>query len=169
MDKVITYLESEHKNTLETISTFQDVLTKLRYEGRANFDKNVKEIQQTIQFFNSELSPHISLEENIIFPFLQKHIPKLEPIIHMLQSEHADFHENLENFHLLMKNLLNADRDEEQLQVVEKIRQVGTYLVYLLSNHIRTEDRSIYNVMARELKAIEKRELAEKLLSKIAI
>ena len=43
--------------------------------------------------------------------------------------------------------------------MIEKIRETGTYLVFLLRNHVQTEEKSIYEVLAHELRPLEGKEI----------
>ena len=167
ISKITRHLENGHSDTLKQATHIQELLTKLRYEGRASFGRNVKEIRHAFIFFNLELSHHIQIEEDVIFPFLKIHIPKLESVIHLLEAEHADFGENLESFELSLKLLAKESADLNRGSLVEKIRQLGTYLIYLLTSHARAENQSVYQVLMKELKPQEKKELAEKLISRL--
>lgn len=160
-------LENGHQETVNKCDELKNVLTKLRYEGRASFGKNLKEIRHAMAFFDNELFHHFQLEENIIFPFLMAHVPKLEPVIHLLESEHIDFRDNFETLVLLLETVKNETSDIQRSQCVHKIAQIGTYLTYLLSTHARNENKSVYQIMVHELKPAEKKELVEKMVAQL--
>lgn len=156
---IVELLEKDHAATLQKTGRLQDVLTNLRYEGKLSFGKNVMEARELLKFFNREMVDHLTLEEQVLFPFLQTHIPKLEPAIHFFQAEHEDFKKNLVGFKLLLREILKEKDDIPRGKTIEKIRETGTYLVYLLRNHIQAESESVYKVLVRELRADEKKDL----------
>ncbi len=163
LSKGITGLiEGDHSLTLQKTDELQSLLTQLRYEGRASLGKNFKEARALLDFFKSELLRHIALEERVVFPFLQIHIPKLEPVLHLLRAEHDDFKRNLQSFEFQIEELLKEKDDLNRGKKLERLEEVGTYLAYLLRNHIQVESESVYRVVDRELKAEEKRELEKR-------
>ena len=158
-------LEGDAEETLKRLESFQKNVTHLRYEGKASFGKNLKRVCEMLEFFNDELIQHLKHEEEIIFPFLETHVPKLEPIIHLLQAEHEDFRRSLGSFEDCFEELLNQKNGAHRGKVTERLQELGTYLIYLLRNHIQAEEESVHRVIDRELSAREKKELENKIRS----
>jgi hemerythrin-like domain-containing protein len=162
-ERIVAFLEEEHAHALDKTNRLHDVLTNLRYEGKPSFGKNVQAVDKLISFFDQKLVDHVHLEEKIIFPFLEIHVPKLESVIHLLRSEHQDFRRNLESFKVHFAKLSAQKNDNGRGSVIEKLQEVGTYLIYLLRNHIQAERESIYRMINRELRSDEKKELAKQM------
>jgi hemerythrin-like domain-containing protein len=157
-------LEEEEAETLEKTGRLEQVLTHLRYEGRASLGKNFKETERLLQFFDHDLVRHIRLEEEVVFPYLAAHIPKLDLLISLLRSEHREFQRNLRRFKFWLTALRRKRKASDLGKVIEQIRETGTYLVYLLQSHVQDEGRVFYDVASRELSPGEKRELARRLI-----
>src|SRR3989338_4066747 len=96
--KVLDTFEVSHVEILKKSQQLEDVLTRLRYEGRMSFGRNVKELGALLHFLNEDLKNHVTQEERVLFPYVESHIPKLEPVINLLRSEHQEFKKNLKTF-----------------------------------------------------------------------
>lgn len=152
-------LEDEHEQTLEKTDLLQEILTNFRYEGRLSFGKNLKAARGVLRFFKKEVVEHIDLEERVLFPFLKTHFPKLDTAVHLLRAEHEDFRANLRAFELELRKLSGNRKDMNRGKIVDRIRETGIYLIYLLRSHLRTESKSLYKVIDREIRQDEKKKL----------
>ena len=153
----ITLLGFNHKDILERADRLYDAITNLRYEGKAAFGKNMTEAGKVLEYFNEELVSHMKLEDTI-FVYIETHIPKLESVIRILQAEHKELKVNLEVLGFLFRELSEEKNETRRTQTVEKLKDKGTYFVYLLRNHIQAEEESIYRTIDQELHADEKKE-----------
>lgn len=156
-------LEDDHETTLKKTDELQEILTNLRYEGRASFGRNLKETGKVLDFFKLELVEHVNLEEKVLFPFLRRHFPKLESAVGMMEAEHGSFRKSLRGFEQNLHKLSRHRTDGQRTRVVESLRETGTYLIYLLRHHLEVESRTLYRVLDRELRQEERKLLSEKL------
>ncbi|MBI4394882.1 MAG: hemerythrin domain-containing protein [Candidatus Omnitrophica bacterium] len=163
LNTIAEFLEEDHEEILQRTNRLNDILTNLRYEGKPSLGKNLKEVRETIQFFNQEVIQHVKLEDETIFPFLETHIPKLESVIHLLHAEHEGFKRNLKSFESLVKELEKNSSEPNHGKTLEKIRELGTYLVYSIRNHMQAEDESVYKLIDQELRPNEKQELMKRM------
>lgn len=152
-------LEHSHGETLSHIDEFTIALQEFCYEGKVSHDKNLKKIQQHVAFFQDELLPHMALDEKVVFPFLEKHIPRLEPVLHFLKAEHIEFRESLSSFEKIFKTLSSGSAVQDR-RSIEQLRERGLYLICLIRNHIHSENESVYRVMNEDLKDKEKEEFS---------
>lgn len=152
-------LENDHTEALEKTRRLQDILTNLRYEGRASLGKNLKQVREALGFLRKEWTRHVDLEEETLFPFLETHLPRLETLLHLLEAEHKDFKKNLKDLQVLLQRIPTEKSFSNHGRIFEKIREQGNYLVYLLRNHIRVETESVYKAVRRDLRPAEKKEL----------
>lgn len=155
-------IEGEGEDTLEKIHVLQDILVNLRYEGRHRLGKNLKEADEVLAFFNGELTEHVHLEEEVIFPFIKSHIPRLETLILMLCSEHEEFRRNLRSFKFWLGEVAKGKSNLDHGKLIEKVRETGNYLTYLLQNHLQEESEILYRVADQELRSKEKKELCSR-------
>jgi len=156
-------LEQSHQETLLRTDWFYEILLKLRYEGKPSLGKNLRDAGEVLKFFHGEHSRHMSCEENIIFPFLVIHVPKLESVIGVLNADHDDFKNKLQTFKDLISELAKDKTDSDRTAILEKIREVGTYMICLLKSHNQFESASIHKVMETELHPDEIEELQKQI------
>ncbi|MBI3292058.1 MAG: hemerythrin domain-containing protein [Elusimicrobia bacterium] len=106
-------------------------------------------------FLERIVVPHMVLEEQVCFPYLEMHIPKLGGPIHVLTMEHQDF----QNKHKALKATLQSGNPDPELLRQEQLKpleETGTYLVMLLRNHIRQEQELLFKAADELLTPEEK-------------
>ena len=138
----------------QAINQLDDALSKLCYEGKVQFGRNLNEVQGVLGRLEGDLDQLMNYEENFLFPFLVTHIPRLEPLITLLISEHEDFRKILES---LKQSLRRLSRQDEGGRIDRtKIKEEGAYLICLLRSHLWVENDKIYRAAHEELKAAER-------------
>lgn len=163
VETISDLLEDDHAETLKKVDRLRDVLTHLRYEGRLFFGKNLRAAREVLGFFKKDMVKHVDREEKVLFPFLETHFPKLETAIQLFKAEHRDFRANLRVLQSQLEKLSGASADPSRGLIIEKIRETGTYLTYLLRNHMQAESESLYKVIDRQIRQEEKKELVMKI------
>lgn len=155
-------LEKDHKTTFQKLNQFYEVLRKLRYEGKMKLGRNLSEVQELVNYFKKELDSHMRDEEKVLFPFLQTHIPRLEPMVYLLLSEHEDFRNSLGN----LKAALDGFKSRAAVKpgLIDKICEQGTYLIGLLRSHMWVESHSLYKAADKELRLSERRKLIKQIV-----
>jgi hemerythrin-like domain-containing protein len=118
-------------------------------------------VKLIFQSLDEALKADMILEEKILFPYLETHIPKLKFMIHIIEEEHEDLRRNLAAFRLLLEALFSKRPDRVKEGLIEKMRRKGRYLGYFLHNHTLAENETVYRVIETELNAREKEELNE--------
>ena len=145
-------LEKDHKATFENINHFYSLIEKIRYEGKSTLGKHLTEAAKAVSYFGKEIGDHMREEEKVLFPFIRTHIPRLEPMVCLLLSEHEDFRRSLKD----LKKSLQAVRNRYSVDAVHRLCERGTYMVCLLRSHMWCESHSLYKAADTELKADEK-------------
>ncbi len=159
--KTLGLFEARHDEIARRANRFQEVLTNLNYEGKPRLGKNLKEARALLNGLKKSLSAQFAVEEKAIFPFLGKHIPKLNCALDLLQAEHEELKTQLEIFENRLDVFPKRQKgSQERLKAAPRIKESGTYLVYCLRNHLRAEKGLIFKCLGRELKKEEKRKLA---------
>lgn len=147
-----------HTEMLKEANRFQTVLTNLRYEGKPCLGNNIRQTQAILAFLKNEVIQQFQFEEKILFPFLIRHIPKLESVVRLLESEHDEFQSQLKSFYKIFRKFSNTERPDGKS--AEVLHETGTYLVYLLRHHIKAESR-VFKAMNENLRADEKAKLKQ--------
>lgn len=161
--EIIASLEKKYEEALKETDRLQDVLTRLTYEGKFRLGRNLNEARRLLQFFSGELVNHMQIEEKVLFPFLKTHVPRLESVICLLRSEHEDFRRSFGDFKTLLGKLSSKCNGTNRAKLIGKIKETGTYLIYLLKNHSQLENKSIYQAIDQVLHAEEKREIEKQI------
>ena len=134
MQSIFSILEKDHKKTFRHLNRFYEILKNLRFEGKQNLGKNIRETRKLVSFFKREIEAHMREEEKILFPFLQTHVPRLEPMICLLLSEHEDVRHCLDHLRFSLSEFRKTGSDKTRL--IHGLNEQGTYLVCLLRGHI---------------------------------
>ncbi|MBI3291801.1 MAG: hemerythrin domain-containing protein [Elusimicrobia bacterium] len=161
-DSPFVVLEDDHRAVLARLELLQEALAGLKYERRGLLAKNLAAIQDVSDFLERTVIPHMRLEEQVGFPYLERHIPKLGGPIHVLIMEHQDFRDK----HAELRASLPRGRDnagEPTPEVLKQLEEVGTYVVLLVRNHIRQEREILFAVAEAALKPSEKAQLLQAL------
>lgn len=156
---MVALFAQEYQDVLEKLDGLYEATKNLQFEGKLFIGRNRKAIERVIKFLKKKLSWHIALDEKIIFPFLEVHIPKLGPVLNLLRAERNEFKANLENFESLFQQLKNEKNNSGYYKTLEELREKGIYLVCLMRNHICAENESVYKAIDQELHLDEKRGL----------
>ena len=160
---VVPLLEETYTEALCKADRLCEVLTKLRYEGKFLFGKNLREVRSVLKYFDQKLSSRMKLEERLLFSFLEIHVPKLAPALHLLCSEREDFRKNLRKLHTLLKKLTRTRTNHDYGEAVDRVVETGTYLVYLVRHHIGLERKSVEKAIREELREEEQAALDRQL------
>lgn len=163
--RIVEVLEKDSEFVSLKLNRFYEVLRKLRYEGKQNLGRNLDEAGQMLKFFKEHLEEHMREEEKIIFPFLETHIPRLQPMVYLLLSEHEDFRNNLRSLGVFLAQL--KKRKGDPAATLDKVSELGTYLICLLRSHMWVETRTLYRAADKELREPEKKKLVRRLEKKI--
>ena len=152
-----------HSAALQEVERFRQTLTNLQFEGKSSLGRNINQIRSILQFFRSELMKHVELEEQVLFPFVEEHIPKLESLICILRAEHAGFRDALSDLELFLSVVSDGKPNLERAKMIHRLCETGSYLIYLLENHFRGESQSVYEMTEYGLKPSEKKELKDQI------
>ncbi len=144
---------------MEKTNQLDEVLTHLRYEGKVQLGKNTEELEKLVAYFKKQLLTHVKKEE-AVFSFLHTRIPKLDPLLHLLQAEHKELKVNIEVLEFLSRDLAQEKGDAHRIQIIEKLKEKGTYLIYFLRHHLQVEEEGIYMAADKDLKKEEKKEVS---------
>jgi hemerythrin-like domain-containing protein len=147
----------EEEATPKKLEIFLKNLQALRGEGKGNLGKNVHNIESAIREFHHDLGGHFQKEEAKIFPYLKKHIPKLEPMIYLLVSEHEDFRRVMREMFLRIK-VIRTSRAQSQA-AIQELYYKGIHFVAHLRSHMAIESKKLYRIADAELNVVEKKSL----------
>ncbi len=151
--------KSREEEEIQVLDTILDILSKLKYEGKMSFGKNLAEAREITISLGKWLLNHFDEEEKILFPYLEVHVPKLEPAIRILEAEHRSLRENLLSLMRTAFQLRVRKNAAEQNGLIEKLGDGAVCLTYFLRNHVNTENATVHRSVRHELRGDEQREL----------
>ena len=149
----------EHAEINHETDKMVKAILNLRLEGKNLAENNLKQIQGVLEYFDKTLICHIAAEEKGLFPFLDRHVPKLETLTRLLRSEHLSIMEEIKGIETLVKKIRKQRWCVESVRDVELLRESGTYLVHILRGHAHEENSSVYRAVTHELRHSEQKEL----------
>lgn len=146
---------------MKKIEQFHEGLNRLHFEGKASLRKNLKDVGRSVEYFSEDLCGHMAQEEEYLFPFLEKHVPKLGPIISLLMAEHQDFRQSLGQLNVLLDKV--GDKGVPLQADVENITRIGSYMTFLLRSHLWAENETLDKTMREELRPEERKMLLKQI------
>jgi len=152
-------LEAKHDQYLRHVEQFNTALTHLQYEGLPRRKHNIQRVEKMTRILEKDLLPHMTEDRDIVFPFLAKHVPRLEPVMGVFNGEHDEFLESFEQFKTILSNLHSYDAQPQADQLLTNLHVKGTYLYCLIRNHLYAEHECVVKVISRELQPRELKEL----------
>jgi iron-sulfur cluster repair protein YtfE (RIC family) len=105
-------------------------------------------IQYLLSDYEEKLKPHFAAEENILFPAVKNLSPEISSLVDELVSEHREIFSLIEG--------VNAASDKK-----EQMNKIGV----LLDQHIRKEERQLFELVQQIMNESELLELEKKLSS----
>ncbi len=157
--KLRLLLEKDDERILADTEDLKEVLNKLRFEGRQHHKKNITRAFSALTILKQRLFTHMEEEEDELFPFLWKRLPRLEPVRHLFLSEHLEFRNKIKGlFKLLRQFKINGDVVVNGA-LIHEIYCQGMYLACFVISHIQVENNKLYEAIDNELKADEKQKL----------
>ncbi len=168
-DGVLKPLREDHQAALDLIEQLDTALVGLQFEGKNSVGRHLKQIRSVIDFFLERFVKHTELEEQIVFPYLASHVPKLHLVLPLLCSQHEEFRKSIKDLEVLIEIFSNNVSKIDQAKTIQKIREIGTYLIYLLRHHIQVEHTSIYKMIDSELRKDEKEQLERRVTENLAL
>ena len=155
------FLRRKENEVLRLTEKFNHCLTLLRYEGKASRARNYQLAKKNVGLLIATLKQHRNLQEDVIFPFLVRHVPKKEPVIHFLRSDH----QIIKRYKMKLRKLLyKVSAKDEGVVERGKIHETGVSLSNLLNHHIELEKENINQAIRRYLGPDEKKDIKQKIM-----
>lgn len=159
MSTVLRYFKEEKEIVFNKLDLLQTSIQNLQYEGKVSFQKNIRNIGDSVESLKKIFLKHTALDDEIIFPFARKHIPRLDAMISFLNAERNELKSQLETFEILFHHLVDKKGKLEHYKISEQLKDKGIYVVCIMRNHIQAEREGVYNVLDKELNILEKKKL----------
>lgn len=155
LDHPIHVFMKEHEIILQHLEELKSLVQKVgaaeRFEGVSEEIRRLKHVAEHLM----EVEKHNVREENVLFPYLQKHGITEPPAI--MWAEHNELKEK-------KKQLLELLRAHDTLafqDFAKRLADTGSYITEALSNHIYKENHILYPAALQTIKDGEWKEIKE--------
>ncbi len=153
----------EKKVVLKQLDQLEDAIYSLQFEGKMVFFSRIKTIESIMKSLKKKYKQHVDLDDRIIFPFLEGHIPRLSPILRYLKAERQEFEDVFAVFDKILLELIKKNEVLIRNDIIVRLKDKGVYLICLMRSHIQIEEKSLYDGIFRELHPDERSELVKKI------
>jgi hemerythrin-like domain-containing protein len=139
-------LREEHEKVLEALDTMEDAIAELPGPRRSEAFHTLAE---ALGFLEHEVRSHDTLEEEVLYPSLGRHVPA--QTLEIMMEEHRDIGWAMER---LTQGLAAGER------ALGEVRWHATALVDLLRRHIDKENNAVFLMVTQMLSDREYEDLA---------
>ena len=132
-------LKKEHETVLKVLNNLETDL-----EAR-----NISQAKKSIELLEKEFNRHsLNKEEKILFPEIEKFMPRENGPTGMMIIEHKDLTESIKKF--------------KQINNSENLNETGSYIINLLREHIDKENNMLFMMADMHLDAKQKEIILKK-------
>src|SRR3989344_2067335 len=132
-------LKKEHETVLKVLNNLETDL-----EAR-----NISQAKKSIELLEKEFNRHsLNKEEKILFPEIEKFMPRENGPTGMMIIEHKDLTESIKKF--------------KQINNSKNLNEIGSYIINLLREHIDKENNMLFMMADMHLDAKQKEIILKK-------
>ena len=157
--KLLDRLRRE-KGFLHLINDLQNVITGFRFEGGYVSQRNEDEVLQFLDGLARTLKEQFDLEEGVVFPYADRHVPQVKTLSVIMRSEHENVLNNLNKFKEAVRDLCKKRGQKAGCERIQKVRETGTYLIYLVRDRLIAKNDLFYKMLFDFLTQEEQKDLA---------
>ncbi|MCR4336988.1 MAG: hemerythrin domain-containing protein [Candidatus Omnitrophica bacterium] len=156
-------VDEERSCVLSNLQQLENALKGLQYEGKTSSFHHIRKIEEIVLFLRKKYQQHTNLDDEVVFPFLSKHIPRLYPTLQFLKMERQDFQGLFEPFDKILSQLKEKNRILLRNDFIEQLSNNGLYLICMLRSHIQIEEENVYKAIFQELHQDERNALQKEI------
>jgi len=157
----VQILTHQHDEAVKRLGVLKGATLCMRAGARSadsgvnqTISQAIKNVYETIKFFDSELRDHFQKEEVGLFPSLEKRLAKDgSPIANML-AEHGEIWQKITEFRKVSVSL-PSDGQNVTPKVADEVERVASELIRLLRAHIEKENTILFPLVTANLSAEE--------------
>ena len=142
---------------LATADLLESVLIYLRFEGEVGRGKNLKRAYGLLAGLQEALRKRFGQGERNIFPYLKRHIPRLEHALNLLCWEQGEVIQRLESFERQAFEVQKLEKAGRQRKVLGLYRD-GVYMAYMIRHCLKVE-RDLIKASVPILQKAERQQL----------
>ncbi|MBI2831507.1 MAG: hemerythrin domain-containing protein [Chloroflexi bacterium] len=158
-------LKREHDRALENIGLLRGASLCLKL-GSLKADSPVRDrglghLDKVLEFFDKDIRLHFRREEEVLFPYLDRHIGGEKSPTKLLLQDHGEVWQHYDRLKEKLAELQkNGNGQDETLSAI--IQKEGGVIESLLREHIKKENESLLPIAKSLLTAEELEEMSQK-------
>jgi len=137
---LIQILKHQHEEGLGKLNELEDAVINLEDKGLNPED--ISSVRSAVSFINTEIRQHNQREEDVLFPELEKHIPKQGPTS-VMRSEHRELWNKLDELETNIKAIESTSSKNDN-NALETLMETARDIIVLLRNHITKENNVLF-------------------------
>lgn len=145
---LIGWIRKDHEQLGQAIELLDRCVFHLRFEGKQHTKDNINRIRDHVNYLHEDMNRRVRYEEEVLFPFLTMHIPRIKPLFNLLHTDHQLFESE---FNELSDSIATGLRSDILIH--------GDLLLGLLRSHWLLEGAETIAPLQDELKNHEKERL----------
>lgn len=161
----VQILTHQHDEAIKRLGILKGATLCLRAGARSSDSgvnqtmvQAIKNVNETIMFFDSEIRDHFQKEEDGLFPPLEKHIDKGSSPIAQMLAEHQEMWQKIAEFKKAAESL-PLEGLSVTPKVADDVERAASELIRLLRAHIEKENTILFPLVAANLSAEEMAEV----------
>ena len=138
------------KNPLEILRNEHNIVLKVLNNLETDLEaRNISQAKKSIELLEKEFNRHsLNKEEKVLFPEIEKFMPRENGPTGMMIIEHKDLTESIKKF--------------KQINNSENLNETGSYIINLLREHIDKENNMLFMMADMHLDAKQKEIILKK-------
>ncbi len=142
-------LLDDHEEFLEKLNELEAVLDEMMNTREAN-DGNRELLDESIQFFEEELTPHLAREDALLLPPLEAAIGRFGTLVNVVAYEHEEIRREVAKFKEARSQLEAA---KDPWPAIQELNRHGIFTIQFLWDHFRKEKVSLFPTATKSLSA----------------
>ena len=140
-------LLDDHEEFLEKLHELEAVLDEMMHTRAAN-DANRELLDESIRFFEEDLLPHFSKEDEFLLPPLEARIGRFGTLVNVVAYEHEEIRREIAKLREA-RSALDAAKDP--WPVIQELNRHGIFTIQFLWDHFRKEKVSLFPTAMKSL------------------
>lgn len=142
---LVGWIRWDHERLGQAIELLDRCVFHLRFEGKQRTKDNIDRIRDHVNYLHDDMNRRMRYEEEVLFPFLSMHIPRIQPLFDLLRNDHLQFESEFKEL-----------SDSVAAGIRSEILVHGDFLIGLLRSHWLLEGMEAIAPLQDELKRHEK-------------
>jgi hemerythrin-like domain-containing protein len=152
-------LLDEHAEFVEKLTELEATLDEMMRTREVNAG-NREILDESIRFFEEDLFPHFTKEDEFVLPPLEVAIGRFGTLVNVVAYEHEEIRREVRKFKEARGGL---DADRNPWPSIEELNRHGIFTIQFLWDHFRKEKTGLFPAAVEKLPRPQLEEIRERL------